>query len=106
MPELVDTESCATVEATAEDAQISLDDFVGKNFYEVRSLVDKQIKSQEEALQLLGLMEDAFRTQMVEGKNMYENANAAILVEEARMDIYRGMSYGKALRRIYLELEG
>lgn len=106
MPELVDTESCATVEATAEDAQISLDDFAGKNFYEFRTLVDKQIKSQEEALQLLGLMEDAFRNQMVEGKNMYENANATIIVEEARMDIYRGMSYGKALRRIYLELEG
>lgn len=106
MPELVDAESFVTDEAIADAAQISLNDFAGKNFYEFRTLVDKQIKSQEEALQLLGLMEDAFRNQMVEGKNMYENANATIIVEEARMDIYRGMSFGKALRRIYLELEG
>ena len=70
-------------------------------FYEIRAAVDKKIKSQEEAVQLLGALEDACRAIMLKNPAA---AGAIDRIETARMDIYRGMQYGKALRRLFLEL--
>ena len=65
-------------------------------FHECRTAIDKKIKTQEEAIELLGVIEDACGEQHI--------ADAIDRIETARMDIYRGMQYGKALRRLYLEL--
>lgn len=95
------------------DDQIDADDniqelarqFTSKNkFYEIRELADKKIKSQEAAIELLGLIEDEYREKMIAGEKRFNMASNIELVETARMDIYRGMHYGKALRRLFLEL--
>jgi len=74
------------------------------HFFELRGAVDKKVKTREEALELLGIIEDACRDKMVGGEMTGEMAMAIDLVERARMDIQLGMNYGKALRRLYLEL--
>ena len=79
-------------------------------FYEVRAAVDKKVKTQEDAIALLGTIEDACREMMLGMTDEYERINSGAVagiidrIETARMDIYRGMQYGKALRRLYLEL--
>ena len=72
------------------------------NFYEARAAIDKKIKSQEDAVMLLGIMEDAVRDVMINKEPSW--AGKVELIETARMDIYRGMQYGKALKRLFLEL--
>ena len=69
--------------------------------YECREAIDKKIKTQEDAVLLLGLIEDRFHSELANNKSM---ANGIDLVEQARMDIYMGMSYSKALKRLCLEL--
>ena len=75
--------------------------FGNSKFYEWRAAVDKKIKSTEDAVALLGVMEDEYRDRMLEDASY---ARAIDLIETARMDIYRGMQYGKALKRLFLEL--
>lgn len=77
------------------------------NFCDCRTAIDKKIKNQADAIVLLGLLEDEYRNNMLSGHSaeMAGRMVAAIdLVELARKDIYCGMSYGKALRRLFLEL--
>ena len=74
----------------------------GCRFHEYRTAIDKKVKTQEDAVELLGQMEDACRDRML--NNETDAARSIELIETARMDIYRGMSYGKALRRLFLEL--
>ena len=78
-------------------------------FYEWRASVDKKLKTQQDAISLLGIMEDAFRDAMIGSGDALcadsaECARCIDLIETARMDIYKGMQYGKALRRLFLEL--
>ena len=79
-------------------------------FYKIRTAIDKKIKSQEEAIAVLGIVEDVCRDMMLGIADNYERINrgdvAEIIdrVETARMDIYKGMQYSRALRRLYLEL--
>lgn len=80
------------------------------HFYECRAAVDKKLKAQEDAVQMLGIVEDACRDWMI-GKYVGSAridigvlAGAVELIETARMDIYRGMQYSKALRRLFLQL--
>ena len=79
-------------------------------FCDIRAALDKSIKSREDALQLLNAAEDIMRDRMLEAGSRAENASgyaAAIeLINTARMDVRRDMSYGKALRRLYLETGG
>ena len=71
-------------------------------FFEARAAIDKKIKSQEDAMMLLGVMEDVARDVMINKQPAW--ATKVELIETARMDIYRGMQYGKALKRLFLEL--
>ena len=78
-------------------------------FYEVRSALDKNIKSRENALALLDAVEDVFRDRMTgaRGDIAADPQACAYAIEQigrARMDVRREMQYGRALRRLYLEL--
>ncbi len=86
-----------------EEIRDLADKLIGKEqFFTARAAIDKKIKSQEDAITLLGIMEDACRDKMVNNGSSW--AGKVELIETARMDIYRGMQYGKALKRLFLEL--
>lgn len=94
-----DEEDAAVNEEIQELAKLVL----GKvRFFEARAAIDKKIKSQEDAMMLLGVMEDVARDVMINKQPAW--ATKVELIETARMDIYRGMQYGKALKRLFLEL--
>lgn len=76
------------------------------NFYEFRNLMDKNIKSREEALLFLDILEDDLRDTLRNDERLgvrKESAAGIELASIARMDIRREMAYSKALRRLYLE---
>ena len=76
----------------------------GGFFYSFRAAVDKKIKSREDAAALLTAAEDCCRDKMVAGQDVGVMVQTIELLEVARMDLYRGMDYGKVLRRLFLEL--
>ena len=96
-------------EQAAPGALVSLADMLSDKdceFYRFREAADKNIKSREDALRLLDMFEDAMRQQL-QGDGRLSPARAAECIEIAsicRMDIHRDMGYGKALRRLFLEL--
>lgn len=80
-------------------------------FYKFRSEADKNIKSREDALLFLDLLEDELRRRFTapEGGSttlaaMQDTGRLIELTAVSRMDIKREMAYGKALRRLFLEL--
>ena len=79
-------------------------------FHEVRSALEKNIKSREDALYLLNIMEDGFRDRMTaaaRGERQGSPAACAHAIEEintARMDIRREMQHTRALKRLYLSI--
>ena len=78
-------------------------------FYEFRNAADKHIKSREDALALLDLVEDKMRREMTSSltasaADLQTFASVIELCAEARMDIRREMTYGKTLKRLFLEL--
>ena len=79
-------------------------------FHEVRSALEKNIKSREDALYLLNVMEDEFRERMTaaaRGERQGSPEACAHAIEEintARMDIRREMQHTKALKRLYLDI--
>lgn len=87
--------------AASENINELAESFGQGKFYEWRTAIDKKIKTTEDAVALLGVLEDRYRDRMLEDAS---NARAIDMIETARMDIYRGMQYGKALRRLFLEL--
>lgn len=92
-------------EATSDSIKEIADRLIGQcKFYECRDIVDKKVKTQEDAIELLGIMEDKYREYMLAGNNRNAMVLAINLIENARMDIYKGMQYSKALRRLFLEL--
>ena len=72
------------------------------NFYEYRELIDKKIKTSEDAVALLSAIEDRCHTEMLNGNR--QMAQTIELIETTRTDIFLGMNYSKALRRLCLEL--
>ena len=88
----------------SEDGKIKTEDFAVEHFYAFRNAVDKKIKSQEDAIALLSAMEDDCREAMVGGDKSTAFAQSIELIEQTRSDIYRGMKYDKALKRLFLEL--
>lgn len=87
------------------ESTVDLEKFRTRFFYKYRASVDKNITSNDEALELLSRLEDARRDAMLEGgENMLSCAYAIELIEKAREDICKGMHYGKALKRLFLEL--
>ena len=80
-------------------------------FHEFRATLDKKIKSKEESLAFLDQFEDDLRQQMASmaghpaDRAALQNVAQGIeLAAVTRMDIRREMAYGKALRRLFLEL--
>lgn len=94
------------------------------DFYEFRAASDKNLKSSDDALVLLEMLEDSLRAGMLNSCGFQDNlsqesiqgnqaagmqaaeayASAIEAVNVARMDIRRDMGYAKALRRLFLEL--
>lgn len=79
-------------------------------FHEIRTAVDKNVRSREDALILLDLIEDGFRERMLSISRGELSGSAAACaqsietVNTARMDIRRDMNHTRALKRLYLEL--
>ena len=80
-------------------------------FHQFRTAADKSIRSKEDALRLLDLFEDdlheAFASAGDTAAYPLSCEEAAVYIEfaaSARMDVQRDMQYGKALRRLFLEL--
>lgn len=76
---------------------------IGKRYnYELRDAIDKKVKTQDDAIMLLSLIEDKYHGELLNGNR--DMAAGIDLIEQARMDIYLGMNYSKALKRLCLEL--
>ncbi len=98
-------EDCTDIDSGAEaDSAVDIDNYRNVPFYKYREAVDKKLKSIEDALELLGMLEELHRDDMLAGRDPEGHAAAIELIEAARMDIYKGMQYGKALKRLRLEL--
>lgn len=72
--------------------------------HEVRDAADRKLKSMEDALSFLGTLEQSERDMMLSGKDMMRHADAVVLIEKARKDIYNGMNWSRMLRRLMLEM--
>lgn len=97
------------VELEEDEADENIAELAGNfakriGFYEARDIIDKKLKTQDAAMTFLGTLEDQYRERMLAESNKSDMAYAIELIETARMDIYKGMSYSKALRRLFLEL--
>ena len=71
-------------------------------FHEFREFLDKHIKTQEDALSLIGIAEDKLRGAMRDGKAMSFCAERIEEAERTAADIARGMDKSRALKRLYL----
>lgn len=72
-------------------------------FYEFREFLDRNIKTQDEALALIAAIEDRLRKSMTEGKGIKLCADMIEIAEKTMADIIKGMDKTKALRRMYLD---
>ena len=80
-------------------------DIKGAAFFHVfRQAADKSVKSREDALIILDILEDELLANMTGGGDPDAAAAGIEKAAEARMDIRREMQYAKALKRLYLEL--
>lgn len=71
-------------------------------FHEFREFLDKHVKTQEDALALIGIAEEKLRGAMRDGKAMSFCAERIEEAEKTAADIARGMDKNKALKRLYL----
>ena len=101
---IADAVAGQSAEEAKSQSEIDLADFQTDFFYAYRNAVDKKIKTREDAIALLNAMEDELRSAMLTDGNALACAEDIELIEEARADIYRGMKFDKALKRLYLEL--
>ena len=76
----------------------------GAAFYEFRDAVEKSVKSRQDALALLDMLEDGLREQMLNGEDPVLSAERIEAAEMTRMDIERDMDKNKALKRLFLEI--
>ncbi len=97
-------EDCFEDFGDTDGGTVDVESFNSKYFYKCREAVDKKVKSVEDAIALLSALEDLHRDEMVNGRNTEGHARAIELIETARVDIFRGMQYGRALKRLRLEL--
>lgn len=99
---------CGTIrmhQSEEDEESVDVNNYITKIFFKYRDAVDKNITSADQALELLSKLEELRREAMVKGGADAEGHAAAIeLIENTRKDIYKGMQYGKALKRLYLEL--
>ncbi|MBR2707485.1 MAG: hypothetical protein IKE74_09690 [Mogibacterium sp.] len=73
-------------------------------FCEFREAAEKSVKSRQDALALIDMLEDGLRERMMAGEEPALMAERIEAAERTRMDIERDMDKNKALRRLYLEL--
>ena len=79
-------------------------------FHEIRTAVDKNVRSREDALVLLDAIEDGFRERMLSISRGELSGSAGLCaqsieyVNTARVDIRRDMNHTRALKRLYLDL--
>ena len=78
----------------------------GCMFYEFRDVLEKSVKTREDALALVGAAEDLIRGCMLAGEDPAAMAMKLECCEKARADIERDMDKNKALKRLCLELSG
>jgi replication-associated recombination protein RarA len=78
----------------------------GCMFYEFRDVLEKSVKTREDALALVGAAEDLIRERMLAGEDPAVMAMKLECCEKARADIERDMDKNKALKRLCLELSG
>lgn len=78
----------------------------GAPFYEFRDAAGKCVKSKADALMMVDFLEDALREDMLAGDNAAAYAGRIESAEAARADIERDMDKNKALKRLFLELNG
>lgn len=74
-------------------------------FYEIREKIEKNIRTRRDAEELIGLLEDEYRHEMIYGTSREEMADAINIAETALKDIKTGMDYNKALKRLILEVQ-
>lgn len=80
------------------------EDVQAKYFYKYRSNIDKKLGSLENAIALLGAMEEEYRAKMIKGEDLDRSIKAIEYIEKTRRDILKGMSYSAALKKLYLAL--
>lgn len=76
-----------------------------ENFCDFREFIDKKIKTAEDALEYIGLIEEELSALM--GSGQADTGSCAFAIEEAEktaMDIGRGMDRSRALKRLFLDL--
>ena len=79
----------------------------GAAFCDFRSAADKTVKTREDAICFLRVLEEELRDRMVsmpDDESMADLAACIELVNLARMDILREMNPSKALKRLFLEI--
>ena len=73
-------------------------------FYEFREFLEKNIKTQEDALGFIAASEERLRKSMTERKGINLCADMIETAEKTSMDIIKGMDKSRALKRFYMEL--
>ena len=91
-------------EGDADSLSVQPKEIIDRFFYRYRSNLDKRIKTRNDALALLGALEEEFRDSMLEGRDVDRSIRAIELIENARKDILQGMSHTAALKRLYIML--
>ena len=84
----------------------------GENFFEMKQLLSKSVKSREDAFRILDGMERIYRNLLLEkdsrGKLLKKDDvfRAVELIEEARRDLIMNVNYNYALRNLMLKIGG
>ena len=105
----IEDEAAEDEETTARRAALTgLADMAGSGaeFCEFRAALDKAVRSREDALVYLAVLEEGLRDKMIRGgaKTPAEYAEDIELVNMCRMDIRREMNHSRALKRLFLEM--
>ena len=79
----------------------------GRTFHKFREFAEKHIKTTEDAVEYIGLLEEDLREKMLSSAAKTDRVTDSIeAAEKTAMDIGRGMDKNKALKKLYLEFEG
>ena len=96
-----------------EDANRMVDALMeGENFFEIKNLLSKEVKSREDAFHMLDGLERIYRNLLLErdprGKlfKKEEIFRAVDLIEEARRDLIANVNYNYALKNLMLKIGG
>ena len=75
-------------------------------FCDYRSMLDKTVKSREDAMSFLGGLESICRDHMrrSDAGDSLKYASVIEMINTSRMDIRRDMNHTKALKRLFLEI--